>query len=279
MRSPTFLIDRLQDRMSAWGSALVALSGGVDSAVVLQLAALTLPGRVQAATSHAPSVAESERVMAAQVAAAAGVRHHLLDPGEMGREDYLRNGTDRCFHCKDALYGALGPLAARLGLQVIANGVHVEDLGDHRPGLVAADRHGILSPLRDEGLTKEEVRAVARHLGLAVWNRPANACLASRLPHGTPVTLERLDRVARAEAALARLGLQGHRVRDHGELARLEVPGDAFDWVLHRREALQDALLDAGYRLATLDLGGYKPAGSHVQNETSIAGPAGGGRA
>lgn len=264
VRAPQDLVAGLSRRIGAWPSALVALSGGVDSAVVLMVAARVLPGRVHAATSHAASVAATEVDAASAVAALAAVPHHLLDPGEILNPDYLVNDRQRCYHCKDALYGTLRQLAAEQGLSIVANGVHAEDLGDTRPGLVAAERHHVVSPLLDEGLTKAEVRAVARHLGLPEWNRPANACLASRLPHGTPVTLARLDRVGRAEAALATLGLAGHRVRDHDALARIEVQPEAFAWVIEHREAISRAVAEVGYRDVTLDLAGYRPMGSQT---------------
>lgn len=264
VRTPQDLVAGLSRRIGEWPSALVALSGGVDSAVVLLIAARVLPGRVHAATSRAPSVAATEVEAAVAVATLAAVPHHLLDPGEMRNPAYLANDPQRCFHCKDALYGALRNLADEQGLSFVANGVHAEDLGDTRPGLVAAERHHVASPLLDEGLSKAEVRSVARHLGLPEWNRPANACLASRLPHGTPVTLARLDRVGRAEAALAALGLAGHRVRDHDALARIEVRPEAFAWVVDHREDIRRVVAEAGYRDVTLDLAGYRPMGSQT---------------
>ncbi|MEB3238107.1 MAG: ATP-dependent sacrificial sulfur transferase LarE [Candidatus Sericytochromatia bacterium] len=269
MREPAELVARLSRRCAVWPSALVALSGGVDSAVVLAIAASVLPARVHAVTSHAPSVAPAEVAAARSVAERLGVTHHLVDPGEMNNPAYVANDRRRCFHCKDALYGSLRRLADELGVSVVANGVHADDPGDDRPGLEAAALHGVASPLLDEGLTKDEVRAVARHLGLPVWNRPADACLASRLPHGTSVTLERLDRVGQAEAALAALGLSGHRVRDHDALARIEVLAEAFGWVLDHREAIHAAVVAAGYRDVTLDLAGYRPMGTQAETRPS----------
>ncbi|MBM3266249.1 MAG: ATP-dependent sacrificial sulfur transferase LarE [Candidatus Sericytochromatia bacterium] len=251
-------LDRLLAALSRHESVIVALSGGVDSATVAAAAFRALGSRALAVTSGSASVSAEELAHASRVAAEIGIAHRVVQTREIDDPGYVANGADRCYHCKTALYGDLAKIARAEGYAAICNGTNCDDLGDHRPGLRAADEHLVASPLVEAGLGKPEVREIARALGLSIWDKPANACLASRLPHGTFVTLGRLDQVGRAEEAVSALGFRGHRVRHHGEVGRLEVPADQLARALEMRADLSAALKDAGYRYAVLDLDGYR---------------------
>jgi uncharacterized protein len=254
----------LRSRVRALGSVLVCFSGGLDSALVLAVAHRELGERAVGLTATGPALAPSEREQAEAFARRIGARHELVDAGEIERAGYVANGPDRCLHCKSSLYAAAKQAAARLGLAAIANGTNLDDLGDYRPGLEAARDAGVVSPLLECGFRKADVRAAARSMGLAVWDKPASACLASRIPYGTPVTRERLEQVARFEQSLRDLGLRTVRVRHHESIARLEV--DAADLGRVAASPLREAVLEAGKRAGflyvALDLGGYR-TGSH----------------
>jgi pyridinium-3,5-biscarboxylic acid mononucleotide sulfurtransferase len=248
------LVDRLRDL----DRVVVAFSGGADSAFLAHVAHDTLgPAHVLVATAVSPSLAAFERDDCAALADEWGLRWVEVHTDELGHEAYRRNDADRCYHCKDALMGALAPLAEDLGSTIVL-GVNLDDLGDHRPGQHAAAEHGAQFPLVDVGFTKDDVREASRLLGLRTWNKPAAACLASRVPYGTPVTLSVLAEVERAETAMRALGFTDLRVRHYGELARIEVPIDALPSVLAARAAVVQAVHDAGYRYVTLDLEGLR---------------------
>ena len=191
---------------------------------------------------------------------------------ELANPEYARNDGDRCYWCKDALLDALGPIAEASGATVVL-GVNLDDLGDHRPGQRAAAERGAVFPLVDAGFSKADVRASSRVLGLSTWDKPAAACLASRLPYGTPVTLGRLSAVERAEAALRTLGFTELRVRHHGEVARIEVPELDLEDVLAKRHDVTAAVHAAGYRWVTLDLDGLKSGGFNQLLSSSEAPP------
>lgn len=252
------LLTALEAAIARHPSALVAYSGGVDSALVAVVAHRLLGERMLAVTSIAASVAPSERAAAIALAEHVGFAHRLIATRELDNPAYAANGADRCYHCKSTLYGELAALARAEGFAVILNGTNRDDLGDYRPGLQAATEHSVASPFLEVGMTKDQVRAVARHLGLSVWDKPAAACLASRLPYGTAVTLEVLDQVARAELVLAQSGFLGARVRHHGDLARIEVRPDDLEAAFAHRRALADGLKAVGYKFVTLDLEGYR---------------------
>lgn len=255
---PAALLSALEGAIARHGSALVAYSGGIDSALVAVVAHRVLGDRMLAATSVSPSLASSERELAIAFARAQGFAHLLVETAELDNPAYAANNSDRCFHCKTTLYTDLGELGRREGYAVILNGTNLDDLGDYRPGLQAAIEHGVRSPFLEVGMGKEQVREVARHLGLSIWDKPAAACLASRLPYGTPVTRPVLDQVARAEAVLAEAGFLGARVRHHGDLARIEVRPDDLPAAFAYRTELAAALKALGYHYVTLDLEGYR---------------------
>jgi uncharacterized protein len=237
---------------------VVAFSGGADSALVAWVANDVLGrDRVLVATAVSPSLPADERTECAALAAEWDLRWVEVLTDEMERAAYSRNDGDRCYWCKDALLRALDPVAEAEGATVVL-GVNVDDLGDHRPGQRAAAEYGAVFPLVDAGFTKADVREWSQRLGLRTWDKPAAACLASRLPYGTPVTLRRLAEVEQAEAGLRRLGFRELRVRHYGELARIEVPVETLGRVVEQAPAVVATVQAAGYRYVTLDLEGLR---------------------
>ncbi len=271
---------RLVEIIAPLESCVVAYSGGVDSAVVAKAAWLALGERAIAVTGVSNSLAAGELEAAQRVAAAIGIRHETLGTDELSHDEYLRNAPDRCFHCKTELYEQLRTLADEHGIAAILNGANADDLGDFRPGMLAARQHGVHSPLAEAGLAKADVRELARHWGIEAWDKPATPCLSSRIAYGVSVTPERLARIDAAEQALRALGLAVVRVRLHeNELARLEVPPDALPRLCEEsvRTALVARLRDLGFRYVTLDLEGFR-SGSFQQlvpseTLTQFAGP------
>lgn len=250
-------IERLRRFFSQSGPVVVAFSGGVDSSLVAWAANDVLGDRAYCVTAVSPSLATDEATDCAALAAEWGLAWHSVATDEMSRAAYRVNDADRCFHCKSALMDQLEPLAAARGATVVL-GVNLDDLGDHRPGQNAARDRGARFPLVEAGFTKADVRTVSAELGLRTWDKPAAACLASRVPYGTQVTVPLLARLDRAEAALRRLGFGQLRVRDYGETARIELPLDDLAEAVRRREAVVKAISGVGYRYVTLDLEGFR---------------------
>jgi uncharacterized protein len=241
-------------------SVLVAFSGGVDSTFVVAAAHDALGDRALAVTGLSPAVPESEAEEARELAALIGVRHETIETHEMDRPGYVENSPRRCYHCKDELFSRLGALAAERRIAQVVDGCNVDDLGDHRPGREAADERGVRSPLVEAGLTKEEVRALSRERGLPTWDKPAMACLSSRLPYGTHITVEALDQIGAAEAFIRSLGVRQLRVRHHGDIARIEADREGIDILSQpeNREPVVERLKAIGYRYVTLDLAGFR---------------------
>jgi len=250
-------LDHLVGSLRSLGRVVVAFSGGADSAFLAAVAGRHLGADAHAVTAVSPSLAGHEEADCRALAEEWALRWTPVVTREMERAAYRVNDRDRCFHCKSELMDALGPIAAAESAVVLL-GVNVDDLGDHRPGQRAAAEAGARFPLVEAGFTKDDVREASRRLGLRTWDKPAMACLASRIPYGTEVTVELLDAVGRAEAALRRLGFRQVRVRHYGETARVEVPVDELAAVLEHRIEVVDAVRRQGYRYVTLDLEGFR---------------------
>ncbi|MEW6073082.1 MAG: ATP-dependent sacrificial sulfur transferase LarE [Planctomycetota bacterium] len=249
----------LERRLAALDGLAVAFSGGVDSSVLLHAAQAALGERAVGIVADSPSLPRSELAAARALAARIGVRLIVAPTAEMESAGYRANAGDRCYFCKQALFDAMEVAAKRHGIAHLAFGEIADDLADDRPGRRAATERGVLAPLRDAGFTKEDVRRYARDRALSVADKPASACLASRIPVGTAVTMEALARVEAAEEAVRRLGFRVLRVRHHGQRARLEVGADELARAEALRPALAAALRAAGF--AALDLAPYRPPG------------------
>jgi pyridinium-3,5-biscarboxylic acid mononucleotide sulfurtransferase len=252
--------ERLFALLKELGRVLVAYSGGTDSAYLAWAAKQALGDNAVAVTADSPSIPESHKRDAAAMAVQFGIRHEVIPTFEFDNPDYSANNADRCFHCKDELFKRLEEEAPRFGGATIVYGVNVDDLGDYRPGQGAAKIHQVKAPLVEAGLRKAEIRELSRLAGLPTWDRPASACLSSRIPYGTEVTPERIKVIETAEERIKELGFRQFRVRYHGELARVEIERSemarAFDMEMCDR--LVSLFRDLGFTYVTLDLKGYR---------------------
>lgn len=254
------LAERLSSCLEAAGSAVVALSGGVDSALLSVVAGRVLGRRALAVTGVSPSYPAVQREMVESVVRQFSLEHEWISTNEIEDEQYVRNAPNRCYYCKNELYTRLSSIARDRGLATVLDGTNTDDLTDVRPGRVAAQELGVRSPLVECGIGKRDVRAIARTLDVPVWDAPASACLASRIPHGTPVTIARLGRVERAESALRELGFRQFRVRHHESIARIELAADEMAAALDPGmvRAMSEAVKLAGFQHAAIDLDGYR---------------------
>lgn len=260
----------LRTHLASLESLVVAYSGGVDSTFLLKAAVDCLGAdKVLAVTAESETYQQFERDEAEANARLIGAKHMIIRTEELANPSFAENPPDRCYHCKGELFAKLRRIAAEQGLAHVADGTNRDDLGDVRPGRKAAQENEVVSPLAAAGLTKDDIRALSREMGLPTWDKPSMACLSSRFPYGTGITVDLLDRVARAEACLREMGFRQFRVRHHGEIARIEVSRDAMSSFMNEEISARivTALKGLGYTYVTLDLQGYR-TGS--MNEVSI---------
>lgn len=244
--------------IAAYESVIVAFSGGIDSSLVAFVAGQVLGEQALAVTSGSASLKRTDLALSKKLSEDWGIRHQIIVTDELTKADYRANPTNRCFHCKTSLYTELAQIAQAQGFAHILNGTNLDDLGDHRPGLVAADNHAVKSPLVEAGFHKADIRALASHLGLENADKPQAACLSSRFPYGTAINQDLLARVEAAENVLANAGFSQFRVRHHGDVARLEILPAEFGRALKMTETLQRDIQAVGYRFVALDLGGFR---------------------
>ena len=251
---------RLLGRLGELSSVIVALSGGADSAYLAWAAQRALGERALSITAISPSFSEHDRNTVEEFVRGTGVRHEFVDTHEMENPSYRANASDRCFYCKDELFSVLDAVASQRGFAATAYGVNADDTLDFRPGHRAAREHRVMAPLLDAGLRKAEIRLLSQRAGLMTWDRPASACLASRVPYGTEVTPERLGLIERAEAALRELGFRQFRVRLHDKLARVEIAPEEMSRAVapEMTAAISRDLKRAGFTFVALDLDGYR---------------------
>ncbi len=256
----------LKNTLADSGGVLVAFSGGVDSSLVLKAAVDALGDRALAVTVTSPIHPRSEAEEARRVAKAIGARHMVVEINPLGAEGVAHNPPDRCYHCKHAVFSRLLDIAAEEHLPVVADGSNVDDTGDYRPGARALEELDIRSPLREASLGKQDIREISKELGLLTWDKPAYACLATRIPYGEELTPERLQRIEAAEDVLRGMGFQQVRVRDHGEIARIEIAATDFGLALkpENRARILEELRGLGYGFVALDLEGYRMGSMNV---------------
>ncbi|HJN99772.1 MAG TPA: ATP-dependent sacrificial sulfur transferase LarE [Nitrospinaceae bacterium] len=250
----------LESRIAESESALVAFSGGVDSTLVLAVAKNVLGDRVLAVTAESDSVPERELQTAQHLTKTLRVKHRIIRTEEMSSPDYLKNPANRCYYCKSELYAKLSKVAEEHKLSHILNGINLDDLGDHRPGITAAKEAGVISPLAELGFNKQDVRDLARQMDLPNWEKPALACLSSRIPYGQPVTPEKLSMIEQAEEVLLAEGFRQVRVRHHGDMARIELPREDIPSLLKNglSKKINRHLREIGFQYVTVDLEGYR---------------------
>ncbi len=253
-------LNALEGRLAQLGSLMVAYSGGVDSAFLAATAHRVLGDRMLAVLADSPSLARRDLEQACEFARSLQMPLRVVATDELERPEYQRNDANRCFHCKDELFAVMASLGAKLGFSAIAYGMNADDTRDFRPGQRAAEQHAVLAPLAEAGLTKLDVRALAKAAGYPLWDRPAAPCLASRVEYGRTVTREVLEQVERAEEAVRQLGFRELRVRHHGELARVEIARAELPRALNLEmlDAITVALKQAGYQYVTLDTAGFR---------------------